>query len=351
MAQIQICQLSAAAAHLRKSIALCREIEAEFEEAAGHKELGRVLAFQGQVKAVKGDSPCAEEELAKSTAYWKKGKNYQRLSLDCAYRSLSAMVQTRLAGLAPGEETHGAHQSREAVARAREALAFAKEFAYTDFPMPRDFVQAYWLLGEALIQCRLSTGAVPGPAFEIPFYDEYFQEPKEMVQLAKGKEWAAAERCLNEALRRCRQVNLVELEPDILLAQARLLLAKASPLAEIEKILAEAYEIALRAGYRLKLADLHLFCGQVLCQSSGNEKSETQTLLGLKAHEHLEKTKEYALDVSEFSHLYPSPDPGFYKGIPEYEMLKRGLTLEERIKNGYQPAYRMAELLMGKEGS
>lgn len=86
--------------------------------------------------------------------------------------------------------------------------------------------------------------------------------------------------------------------------------------------------------------DLPLFCGQVQ-----NQSGEKQTLLGLKAHEHLEKTKEYALDVSEFSHLYQSPDPDFYKGIPEYQMLKRGMTKEERIKNGYWPAYRMAEVL------
>jgi hypothetical protein len=214
--------------------------------------------------------------------------------------------------------------------------------------MPRDFVRAYWLLGEALIQSLLSTGAVPGQPhfFEIPFYDEYFQEPREMVKLAKGKEWSAAERCLNEALRRCRKVNLVEFEPDILLAQARLLRANASPMDTIEKNLEEAYEISHRAGFRLKLADLHLFCGQVLSQSK--EKNEKQTLLGLTAHEHLEKTKAYALDVSEFSHLYQSPDPDFYKDIPEYEMLKRGMTKEERIKNGYEPAYRMAELLLKK---
>jgi len=355
MAQIQICQLSAAAAHLYKSIALCREIEDEFWEAFGHRELSRVLAFQGLVKAVKGDSPCAEEELNMAMdIFMKYNTNFG--SVCTSYRSLSALVQARLATMAPGKETHGPDQCREAVVRAREALAFAEKGAKTDYPVPRNFVEAYWLLGEALIQSLLSTGAVPGPPhhFEIPFYDEYFQEPQEMVKLAKGKEWAAAERCLNEALRRCRQANMVDIEPDLLLAQARLLRAKASPLAEIEKTLAEAYEIAQRAGFRLKLADLHLFCGQVLCQSRGNgksEKSETQTLLGLNAHAHLEKTKEYALDVSEFSHLYQSPDPGFYKDIPEYEMLKRGLTLEERIKNGYQPAYRMAELLMGKEGS
>ena len=69
MAQIQICQLSVATVHLRKIIALGREIDDERNEAIGQQELGHVLAFQGKIKAVKGDSPCAEEELAKSTDY------------------------------------------------------------------------------------------------------------------------------------------------------------------------------------------------------------------------------------------------------------------------------------------
>jgi hypothetical protein len=56
--------------------------------------------------------------------------------------------------------------------------------------------------------------------------------------------------------------------------------------------------------------------------------------------------KEYALDVSEFSDLYQSPNPDFYKGIPEYEMLKRGMTEEERIQNGYYMAYRIADALI-----
>jgi tetratricopeptide (TPR) repeat protein len=339
MAQIQVCQLSAATAHLHKHIALCRKIKDKYREAVGHQELGHVLAFQGRIKE---DSPCVDEELVKSTAYWEKEKDYQGLSIDWAYRSLSALVQARLAALAPGEETYWSEMGIEALARAREALAFAVETIKTQFPVPRDFVQTYWLLGEALIQCLLSPGAVPWKPFEIPFYDEYFQQPKERLKLAKGEEWAAAERCLNEALRRCRKVNLVEFEPDILLAHARLLQAQKSPLAAIEKTLEEALDIAQRAGYRLHLTDLHLFCGQELLQSG-----EKQTLLGLKAHEHLEKTKEYALDVSDFSHLYQSPDPDFYKGIPEYQMLKRGMTKEERIKNGYWPAYRMAELLLG----
>ncbi|MDQ1354496.1 MAG: hypothetical protein QG657_4805 [Acidobacteriota bacterium] len=36
----------------------------------------------------------------------------------------------------------------------------------------------------------------------------------------------------------------------------------------------------------------------------------------------------------------------FYKDIPEYDMLKRGMTEEERIQNGYWVAYQIAEILL-----
>jgi hypothetical protein len=164
----------------------------------------------------------------------------------------------------------------------------------------------------------------------------------ESIELKKGNELKIAERCLNEALHRCRKINLVELEPDILLAQARLEWTKKKHLPDIEKNLKEAMDIALRSGYRLKLADLHLFCGGVLLElkEKGPEK-----LFHLTAKDHLQKTKEYALDVSELKDLYQSKDPHFYDNIPEYRMLKRGMTHEERIKNGYWMAYRIAEAL------
>jgi hypothetical protein len=349
MAQIHIGQLSASTVHLRKSIDFCREIEGEFWESLVHQKLGHVLAYQGRVKKVKSDSPCAEGELAKSTTYWEKEKNYQRLSLDSALCSLSALLQARLAAVLPGEKNHTACHSLDALAQARKALAFAERTVKKQYPYPLDFVRAYWLLGEALLQCRLTPAPGQVKTFEIPFYDEYFQKPMKFVKVKESSELTAAERCLTEALRRCHKVNLVELEPDILLSHARLEWAKISSqpknkhpdsLPSIEKTLEEAHEIAQRAGYRLQLADLHLFCGQVLL-----ELKEKTTLLGLNAYDHLQKTKEYALDVSEFSDLYQSPDPDFYKGIPEYQMLKRGMTHEERIQNGYWVAYKIAEEL------
>ncbi|KAA0229558.1 hypothetical protein EDS67_11025 [candidate division KSB1 bacterium] len=117
----------------------------------------------------------------------------------------------------------------------------------------------------------------------------------------------------------------------------------------IDDYIKEAREIAARAGYRLVLADIHLFCAEALLEkqtAKGKQQKATNTnsFLGL-SEEHLRKAKTYALDVSEYAHLYQSSDPHFYDGIPEAAMLKRGMTQQERIDNGYWVAYQIAEAL------
>lgn len=347
MAQIQIGQISASITHLRKENFLGKEIDDKMEIASSHQELGHVLTYQGRNKSdasfkpPAGNCACAEVELNEAFKLFEKEKNIQWLGLVSAYRSFCPLLQSRLATVQSGAEGHATLQSLEALEQARKALTFAEDTVKTKYPYPPDFFRAYWLLGEALIQCRLSSGDIRIKPFEIHFYDEYFQQPMDSVLLENGKELAAAERCLNEALRRCHKVNLVALEPDLLLAHARLEWAKgATHTTQMDKLLQEAMGIAQRSGYRLKLTDIHLFCGQLLL-----DVKQPKTILGLTDKQHLQKTKEYALDVSEFSHLYQSDDPHFYDNIPEYQMLKRGMTHEERIRNGYWVAYQIAEAL------
>ena len=57
---------------------------------------------------------------------------------------------------------------------------------------------------------------------------------------------------------------------------------------------------------------------------------------------------EFAKDVSKFEDLYQSKEKNFYDGITEYEMLKRGMTEQERIEHGYYVAYQVAEALEKK---
>jgi len=142
---------------------------------------------------------------------------------------------------------------------------------------------------------------------------------------------------------------LVEFEADILSGCARLERVKrpatardAGNIRKIEDTLKEARQIAERAGYRLTLTDIHIFCGEVM-----SEMGQAR-LLGLSAKEHIEKAKVYAKDVSTVDDLYKSKNPHFYDGIEGYEMLKRGMTDKERIENGYFVAYQIAEALEKK---
>ena len=142
------------------------------------------------------------------------------------------------------------HETDEALAAAQEALHLADETARTIYPVERDYVRCYWLLGWAnLAQRQLDT----------------------------------AQSHLDEALRRCRGINLVEQEPSILLALARLAVAQANP--ALAKTLAEvALVIAERAGYVLNLADLHNLLAQLAL-----EKGDQAT-----AREHAQQAKDFA---------------------------------------------------------
>ncbi|MCP4550220.1 MAG: hypothetical protein GY835_27480 [bacterium] len=231
MAQIHIGALAAAEKNLRRSIALCQEIEDEFSEAIGHKNLGRLLAYTGAFEE-------AGRELKASTAYWEQTGNQQGICLDDAYRTLRALLM------------EDADTALEAARQAHEIACSRQN--------ERDRIRAEWLLGAA--------------------------------QRARG-ELAQAEPHLEEALRRCRCINLVELEPNILLEMARLRYAAHRPEEAVlgESVMGgarsgtgpstssgqvssgqggwlelahEALDIAERCEYRLVQADCHNFLAQ-----------------------------------------------------------------------------------------
>jgi tetratricopeptide (TPR) repeat protein len=128
-----------------------------------------------------------------------------------------------------------------ALAHAQQALALADEDARTVYPVERDYVRAHWLLGAA----HLAGGALP-----------------------------AAERHLGEALTRCRGINAVADEPDILRELARLRLAQGNP-AEAQVLAVAAQGISERSGYVLKEADARLVLAR-LAQQAGNAAEARQ---------------------------------------------------------------------------
>ncbi len=220
MAQIHIGALAAAEQNLRRHLDLCREIGDEFNEAIGHQELGRLLVYRGEF----GE---AERELELSFNYDVKAKDKQGECIDWAYRALRALLMGDPAA---------------ALTAAQKARELAEDRKYE-----RDFVRSEWLLGAAL-----SGLAVASPQ-------------KQDTLLAE------VETHLTEALTRCRRINNVELEPDILLAWAKWHSAKGRA-QSAKKQAEEALTIAERCEYRLKQAEIHNFLAG-LALTEGDRKT------------------------------------------------------------------------------
>jgi tetratricopeptide (TPR) repeat protein len=211
MAQIHIGELRAAEANLRRSVSLCQETEEEFHEAIGHEQLGRLLTLLGEWTE-------SEAELATAQALFQKRINVQGQGIGWAYRAIVALMASRSTHPSPASISHSPLVS------ARRALELADEKARTGSPNERDYIRVHWLLGAA--------HRVAGQLVD-------------------------AERHLNEALERCRKINMVDHEADILIDLARLRAATGAP-DEAQRLAEEALLITERSEYVLQGADAHL---------------------------------------------------------------------------------------------
>ncbi|MBI3448283.1 MAG: TIR domain-containing protein [Acidobacteria bacterium] len=209
--QLKLGALRAAEANLRRSFVLSREATAEFDEALAHQELGRLLAYRGAW----GES---ETELATALKMYMSLDAVHGQGIVWAYRARRELLWLRITSHAAVRNPTFASES------ARRALTLADQVAREDVPVEYDYVRAHWLLGAA--------HRVAG-------------QPDE------------AERHLHEALERCRRINMVDHEADILIDLARLRAAAGAD-DEALRLADEARVIAERSGYVLQGADAHL---------------------------------------------------------------------------------------------
>jgi tetratricopeptide (TPR) repeat protein len=210
-------KLRSADASLRRSIALSREIDDERDEAVGHLEFGRLLAFRGYWSE-------AERELATALNVFGKQRELQAQSVAAAYHAHRALLMCRVTQTAANANT----LIESAFAAARRALDLADETARTRYPHARDYVRANWVLGAAY--------------------------------RAKG-ELDDADRHLTDSLTRCRTINNVEEEPNILLELARLRRDQGRRNVALDRA-DEALLITERSSYVLQGADVHLLLAQ-----------------------------------------------------------------------------------------
>jgi tetratricopeptide (TPR) repeat protein len=237
LAQLHIGEFRAAETNLRRSIALCGEIEDEFWGAVGRQHLGRLLAYRGRFAE-------SETELVAAWAIFEEQGEVQSQGIVWAYRAQRELLLLR------SNSDSASDTLQRALDSAGRALELADETASTHYPHERDYVRAHWLLGAA--------HRVAGQ------HDR-------------------AESHLHEALERCRRINMVDHEADILIDSARLRAATGGA-DEARRLAEEALVITERSGYVLQGADAHLELGK-LAQASGDEDA---------AREHAREAKELA---------------------------------------------------------
>lgn len=138
----------------------------------------------------------------------------------------------------------------QALADAHKALELEARSSRMGYPFEREFVRGAWLLGAALRETKALNEA----------------------------DWH-----LNDALERCRRINLVEFESDILIDLGRLRQIQGDSV-EAQRLAAEAAAIADRCGYVLQGADAHLLLA-LLDKEAGNRAS---------AREHAARARELA---------------------------------------------------------
>jgi tetratricopeptide (TPR) repeat protein len=199
--------LHAATSNLQRRVKLSKEARDEFREAIGHLALGHMLSYHGAWDE-------AEQELDHGLSLFQKVLSTKDwISKKWSYHAQLSILK---------------HDIVKAIDYANKALEFSKQDAEESYPLERDFIRDYWLLGSAY---RLNG------------------------QLTN------AEQFLSEAFSRCRAINLVETEANIILDLARLRYDQKN-YEEAKSLAEEALSITERCGYVLQGADVNLFLAQ-----------------------------------------------------------------------------------------
>jgi tetratricopeptide (TPR) repeat protein len=183
-----------------------------------HEESSREL---GHVAAYRGDMAASAASFDKAIA---RAENARHQIMVWAYRGLYQLLFIRLQRHADGRV-----DSRAAIEPAETALRLAEERTKVAYANPSDYVRCYWLIGAAY--------RVAGDV-------------------------ATAETNLQEALERCRRVNQVDHEANILVEIARLHLDMGD-LENAQRTAEEALTITTRCGYVLQGADANLVLANI----------------------------------------------------------------------------------------
>jgi tetratricopeptide (TPR) repeat protein/DNA-binding XRE family transcriptional regulator len=203
--QLELGKLSASEQSLQECIATCKEIADAFDEAKAHQYVALLRSYQGLFEE-------ASQHLQHALSLFKGIDAVAQEGAVWAYQSLCSL----LAGKNP-----------DAFVAAKLARELAEVRHYE-----RDIIRAEWLLGRTCT--RLAS-----------IHDE---RAADHLQQA---EWH-----LREALKRCRQIDMVDYEADLLLSWAHLHHARGEK-QQARACATEALAIVNRSDFRVLRADVH----------------------------------------------------------------------------------------------
>jgi transcriptional regulator with XRE-family HTH domain len=203
--QLVLGKLSASEQSLQECIATCKKIADAFDEAKAHQYFALLRSYQGFFEE-------ASQRLQKALSLFKGIDAVAQEGAVWAYQSLCSL----LAGKIP-----------DALAAAKLARELAEVRHYE-----RDIIRAEWLLGRTCT--RLAS----------------IKDERAADQLQQA-EWH-----LREALKRCRQIDMVDYEADLLLSWAHLHHARGEK-RRARACAMEALAIANRSDFRVLRADVH----------------------------------------------------------------------------------------------
>ncbi len=229
--QRKLGELAAAEQSLQHSMELCRKSKGEFQEAVCHGELGRLLICRGAFSE-------AALELNIARDFFDT-HGVVRTNFVSVVRADYALLSFLKGDIKASYES------------AMEAFELASTVSRSVYGGERDIIRSEWLLGMALV--------------------------------VEGANLSASAAHLTNALTRCRRINLVDHEPDVLLAWARWHRVRDSP-QESQAYAEEALAIADRCEYRLAQAEIHNFLARLALDAGDLEA----------AREHAEIAKERA---------------------------------------------------------
>jgi tetratricopeptide (TPR) repeat protein len=215
--QLKLGKLAVAEENLKRAMELSLDGKDKLSEATEHLELGRLFAYRGAFDEAEKEFDSAIQLYGDTLAgQWWQGSSW-------LYRAQSALFRNDIS---------------QAIKSAREA----KKLKEIEFPgvgkIERDIIRAEWLLGAAL--------------------------------LIEGRDLSVVATHLTDALTRCRRINMVDHEPDILLTWARWHHAQ-NNVHEAQSYAEEALAIANRCEYRLVQSEIHNFLARLALGAGDRE--------------------------------------------------------------------------------